>query len=151
MTSAPLTTAEGHAGRPGDHVLTVASVPASHVYVRHIAPVVPGPVRRLPDPDPASPDRSAEQTWWPPVMLRPEWIRSHAPDVFHLQFGFDAWEPEALAGVLTAFRAKGVPSVYTVHDLRNPHHEDRTLHDLQLDVLVPRRRRPGHPHRRGGR
>jgi glycosyltransferase involved in cell wall biosynthesis len=24
-----------------------------------------------------------------------------------------------------------------VHDLRNPHHEDRTLHDAQLDVLVP--------------
>jgi glycosyltransferase involved in cell wall biosynthesis len=27
--------------------------------------------------------------------------------------------------------------VHTVHDLRNPHHRDRGLHDAQLDVLVP--------------
>ena len=137
MTSTPVSVATARGGAAPLDVLTVASVPSSHVYVRHIAPETPGLIRRLPDPDPASPGRSAEQTWWPPVMLRPEWVRSHDPDVFHLQFGFDAWEPEALAGVLGALRAKGVPSVYTVHDLRNPHHEDRTLHDRQLDVLVP--------------
>lgn len=138
MTSTPLVTAaRGVSVRPSAGALTVASVPASHVYVRHIAPETPGAVRRLPDPDPASPGRSTEQTWWPPVMLSAEWIRSYDPDVFHLQFGFDAWEPEGLAAVLGALRAKDIPSVYTVHDLRNPHHEDRTLHDRQLDVLVP--------------
>ena len=139
MTARPLTVTRstGATEQAPAGELSVASVPASHVYVRHIAPEVPGAVRRLPDPDPASPDRSAEQTWWPPVMLRPDWIRTHDPDMFHLQFGFDAWEPEALADVLAAWRSKGVPAVYTVHDLRNPHHEDRTLHDRQLDVLVP--------------
>ena len=137
MTTAPATIARAavvpaHAGD-----LTVASVPASHVYVRHIAPEDPGAVRRLPDPDPASPDRSTEQAWWPPVMLQPDWLRTHDMDVFHLQFGFDAWDPADLDAVLGCLRAKGVPTVYTVHDLRNPHHEDRTLHDRQLDVLVP--------------
>ena len=34
-------------------------------------------------------------------------------------------------------RDLGRPLVYTVHDLRNPHHRDRSLHDAQLDVLVP--------------
>jgi hypothetical protein len=133
MTAGMVAPAQARPAVPG---LTVASVPASHVYVRHIAPETGGPVRRLPDPDPTSPGRSTEQTWWPPVMLSPAWLESHDLDVFHLQFGFDAWEPESLREVLNTVRAKGVPSVYTVHDLRNPHHEDRTLHDQQLDVLV---------------
>ncbi len=30
-----------------------------------------------------------------------------------------------------------MPLVFTVHDLRNPHHADRRMHDAQLDVLVP--------------
>ncbi len=34
-------------------------------------------------------------------------------------------------------RAHRKPLVYTVHDLRNPHHEDPLLHDQQLDVLIP--------------
>ena len=28
------------------------------------------------------------------------------------------------------------PLVYTVHDLRNPHHPERTAHDEQQDVVV---------------
>lgn len=135
MTSVTTTSREG---RSATHpALRVASVPASHVYVRHLASEGPGPVSRLPDPDPISPDRSTEQTWWPPVMLQPDWIRAHDFDVFHLQFGFDAWEPAELARVLAAVRERGTPVVYTVHDLRNPHHPDRSLHDRQLDVLVP--------------
>jgi len=117
--------------------LTVASVPASHVYVRHLATEPPGPVRRLPDPDPAAPGRSTVSTWWPPVMLEPDWIARHDFDLFHLQFGFDAWMPERLEEVLVSLRERGRPFVYTVHDLRNPHHLDRSLHDEQLDVLVP--------------
>lgn len=117
--------------------ITVASVPFSHVYVQHIAAEHDDGVRRLPDPDPSSPDRSTEQVWWPPVMLQPQWVREHDFDVFHLQFGFDAWDPADLARIVEALRGSGRPLVQTVHDLRNPHHRDRGLHDAQLDVLVP--------------
>ncbi len=117
--------------------ITVASVPASHVYVRHIAAEQPDGVRRLHDPDPDDPGRSTQQVWWPPVMLRPEWVGAHDFDVFHIQFGFDAWEPSELARLVETLREHGRPLVHTVHDLRNPHHADRALHDAQLDVLVP--------------
>ena len=117
--------------------IVVASVPAGHVYLRHIAAEQETSVRRLPDPDPDDPRRSAEQGWWPPVMLDPAWIERADFDVFHLQFGFDAWSPDQLADVVAAIRRKERPFVYTVHDLRNPHHEDRCAHDAQLDVLVP--------------
>jgi glycosyltransferase involved in cell wall biosynthesis len=117
--------------------IVVASVPAGHVYVRHLADEVETRVRRLPDPDPSDRRRSAEQGWWPPVMLDPDWIATAEFDVFHLQFGFDAWTPQQLETVVAALRARRKPFVYTVHDLRNPHHESRTLHDAQLDVLVP--------------
>ncbi len=117
--------------------ITVASVPSSHVYVRHIAAEQPDGVRRLRDPDPTDPVRSAEQVWWPPVMLRPEWAASHDFDLFHVQFGFDAWEPRELSRLVAALRERGRPLVHTVHDLRNPHHPDRSMHDAQLDVLIP--------------
>jgi glycosyltransferase involved in cell wall biosynthesis len=117
--------------------VVVASVPAGHVYLRHIAAEDETSVRRLADPDPDDPRRSAEQGWWPPVMLDPAWIERADFDVFHLQFGFDAWSPEQLSDVVAAIRRRGRPFVYTVHDLRNPHHEDRSAHDAQLDVLVP--------------
>src|SRR6476660_9589041 len=70
--------------------LRVASVPSGHVYVRHLSPESgPGPVR-LPDPDPAEPAVPAGATWWPPVMLRPEWAATAEFDLFHLHFGFGA-------------------------------------------------------------
>lgn len=117
--------------------LRIASVPSGHVYVRHLAPLdSPGPLR-LPDPDPAHPDRPAGATWWPPVMLDPDWAASADFDVFHLHFGFDACSVEQLAALTRTLRGRGKPFVFTVHDLRNPHHEERTLHDAQLDVLVP--------------
>lgn len=143
--------------RPGaqPQLVRVASVPASHVYVRHIAPIdgdvaapggpaaaaLDGGVRvvRLADPHPDDPSRSAEQRWWPPVMLDAGWVREHADefDIFHLQFGFDARTPAQLRDLVTELRRQGKPFVYTVHDLRNPHHLDRTEHDAQLDVLIP--------------
>lgn len=115
----------------------VASVPAQHVYVRHLAPEQgAGPVR-LPDPDPADPRRSAQQRWWPPVMLTPAWAAQAQFDLMHLQFGFDATSPSALSELVGVLDSRGKPLVYTVHDLRNPHHLDRAAHDAQLDVLVP--------------
>lgn len=136
-------------------VVRVASVPASHVYVRHISPIdgdvaqPGGPsaaardggvrVVRLADPDPDDPSRQATSRWWPPVMLDAGWVRDHADefDIFHLQFGFDARTPEQLRDLVDELRRQGKPFVYTVHDLRNPHHASRAEHDAQLDVLVP--------------
>jgi glycosyltransferase involved in cell wall biosynthesis len=116
--------------------LTVASVPSGHVYVRHLAPLAGRGAVRLHDPDPANPGRPAGATWWPPVMLDPEWARTADFDVFHLHFGFDAVRPEDLEKLTRVLRGRGKPFVFTVHDLRNPHHRDRALHDEQLDVLV---------------
>lgn len=118
--------------------VVVASVPAGHVYVQHLAPEAgDGPVR-LPDPPPLGVAAGSQQ-WWPPAMLDPGWIEDHHDqiDVFHLHFGFDALSPDELRRIVDALRRCGTPLVYTVHDLRNPHHPDRAAHDAQLDVLVP--------------
>src|SRR5690606_34808992 len=96
-------------------------------------------IERLADPDPDEPSQSAQSRWWPPAMLEAEWVRANPDfDLMHLQFGFDARTPEQLTDWLDALRDTGRPLVYTVHDLRNPHHLDRSLHDAQLDVLIPR-------------
>ncbi|PUA80163.1 hypothetical protein [Nocardioides currus] len=116
---------------------TIASVPSGHVYVRHLSPLSGGGPRRLLDPDPADPRRPAGNTWWPPSMLEPSWAEQNAFDVFHLHFGFDARTPEELDRLTRTLRDRGKPFVFTVHDLRNPHHRDRALHDEHLDVLVP--------------
>ena len=93
----------GPGEEPAARTIRVATVPASHVYVRHLDPVHPlsglPRIDRLSDPDPDDPRRSTVSTWWPPVMLQPEWVREHADefDVFHLQFGFDARTPAELA------------------------------------------------------
>jgi hypothetical protein len=128
----------GRDARPGRSRLKVASVPSGHVYVRHLSPAGgTDPVERLRDPDPDDPRRSAQQRWWPPVMLRPDWAESADIDVFHVQFGFDTCTPEVLHELVDVLRRRGIPLVFTVHDLRNPHHRDRREHDAQLDVLVP--------------
>lgn len=118
--------------------IRVASVPANHVYVRHLSPPEGDRVTRLADPRPCGAP-SGSQQWWPPVMLDPGWVDEHADsfDVFHLHFGFDAQTPAALSELLAALRRNGKPLVYTVHDLVNPHHLDEGEHRAQLDVLVP--------------
>jgi hypothetical protein len=117
--------------------VVVASVPSGHVYVRHLSPEHGPAPHRLADPDPARPHRPAGATWWPPVMLDPQWAASADFDVFHLHFGFDACDPGRLSELVDVLRARGKPLVFTVHDLRNPHHEDPAAHDRHLDVLVP--------------
>ncbi len=121
------------------NTIRVASVPAGHVYVQHLHPVRAEPVVvRLPDPDPDVPDAAPGQ-WWPPSMLSPEWIHGHADefDVFHVHFGFDALSRTQLQDVVDALAATNKPLVYTVHDLRNPHHETPHEHDEHLQVIVP--------------
>jgi hypothetical protein len=120
-----------------DRAVRVASVPAGHVYVRHLSE--PGrrtAVVRLPDPPvPGAPPGR----WWPPPMLEASWVRGHdaAFDVFHLHFGFDDRTPAQLRELVDTLRERGRPLVLTVHDLRNPHHRDPAQHAAALDVLVP--------------
>jgi hypothetical protein len=112
------------------NVVRVASVPAGHPYVRHIADVSRADdVVRLPDPtDP----------WWPPTMLDPRWVRDHAAafDLMHVHFGFDGVAPETLDELGRELTRQQRPLVVTVHDLRNPHHPSRDLHDQQLGALL---------------
>ncbi|QIG45747.1 glycosyltransferase family 1 protein [Nocardioides anomalus] len=113
----------------------VASIPQNHAYIRHLGPEDGTGPLRLADPTPEG-VRSGEQRWWPPVMLGPDWVRAHDFDLAHLHFGFDARPPEELQDFVDALHATGRPLVFTVHDLRNPHHPTRALHDEQLEVLV---------------
>lgn len=123
---------------PTPATIRVVSVPTGHVYVEHLEPTRPtGEVFRLPDP-PVGAEVPLVQ-WWPPPSLQAGWVREHAGefDLFHLHFGFDATPPEDLRELVRALRELGKPFVYTVHDLRNPHHAEPGLHDAQLEVLVP--------------
>lgn len=117
--------------------IRVLSVPAGHVYVRHLSALEPDEVVRLPDA-PVS-DGVAAAPWWPPSALAADWVRDHRDefDLAHVHFGFDARSQGDLAAWVEELRRSGKPLVYTVHDLRNPHHDDPTLHDAHLDVLVP--------------
>ncbi|UOG23268.1 glycosyltransferase family 1 protein [Gordonia amicalis] len=127
--------------------IRVASVPQSHVYVRHLSPVNGSvslldtgsvSVTRLPDPVPAD-GAKVPGGWWPPLMLDPRWIAEHHNefDVFHIHFGFDAVEPSVMADVLGELDRHDKPLVYTLHDLRNPHHPGPGAHEEVLDLLVP--------------
>lgn len=118
--------------------MRIASVPASHVYVRHLShPGGIDAVVRLADPAPSD-GRTVPGGWWPPLMLEPGWVTAnqHRFDVFHIHFGFDAISPQDLAEVMQELKMHDKPLVYTVHDLRNPHHSEPSAHREQQDVLV---------------
>lgn len=115
--------------------IRVASVPANHVYIRHLtSPTGDDRVVRLPDPPTDEPGK-----WWPPVMLHADWVRAHQAefDLMHVHFGFDASDPSALVALGDALAEARRPLVMTVHDLRNPHHADRETHDRHLEALLP--------------
>ena len=70
--------------------VVVASIPAGHVYVRHLdAPGGSDAVVRLPDRPVTG--GSPDARWWPPAMLDAGWVRAHADefDIMHVHFGFD--------------------------------------------------------------
>ncbi|GAA5154208.1 hypothetical protein GCM10023340_37350 [Nocardioides marinquilinus] len=136
---ADATTVPREASRP--RPLDVVAVPASHPYVRSLIPTGSRPdggfvVR--PDPDPDDPSRVAGARWWPPVALDPDWLGAQDCDLLHVHFGFDDRTPAQLTRLLDVARARGVPVVLTIHDLRNPHHDEPDLLEAQLAVLVPR-------------
>ena len=120
--------------------IRIASVPSSHLYVRHTDRSDPAMSRvtRLPDPHPTEPGRIAGAVWWPPRMFDAAWVADHLDDfdVFHIQFGFDAVPPAELRRIARLLQSAGKPLVYTAHDLRNPHHLDSADHFAQLDVLM---------------
>ena len=120
-------------------MIRIASVPASHMYVRHLSsPDGAGTVTRLRDPVPAD-GAKVPGGWWPPVMLDPHWISQNDKrfDVFHIHFGFDAITTDLLLEVIDELTRRDKPLIYTVHDLRNPHQPDPARHTRQQDVLVP--------------
>lgn len=118
--------------------ITVQHVPAQHPYTRAIRPLDPG---AAPDveflPDPPVPGAPAHQ-WWPPRALHAEWLAEHRPDVLHVHFGFEHFNPAQLAAALDAQHAHGGAVVVTVHDLENPHLTDQGPHRDRLAVLLGR-------------
>jgi hypothetical protein len=125
---------------PRTATIRVASVPAGHVYVRHLAdPAGDDAVVRLADVPPAD-GRLVPGGWWPPAMLDPAWVQANHErfDVFHVHFGFDAIPLERLAATIDALDAHEIPLVYTVHDLRNPHQRSPHDHEVRLALLAER-------------
>ncbi len=117
--------------RTDDHRPAVLSIPAGHPYVTAVSAAMADAVVTLPDPT---------TPWWPHPALEPGWIAEHADsiDVAHLHFGFDHVRPVRLAAWCDELDGAGIPLVHTIHDLRNPHHVDRSRHDLHLELLVAR-------------
>ncbi|MBW3619134.1 MAG: glycosyltransferase family 1 protein [Actinobacteria bacterium] len=110
-----------------DRRITVASVPATHVYVRRLAHPRVDRLR-----DPSGHDHRT------PCFLDPAWwdAARDVPDVLHVHFGFEYYDPAQLRDLVAVLDRRGVPLVYTVHDLRNPNHATPALQDAGLDVLV---------------
>lgn len=120
----------GHRGSmdPHAHPIAVASVPATHVYVRRLAH---RDVHRLVDP--SGDDRRT------PCFLDPDWWAGveDPPVLLHVHFGFEYYDPARLAALAAVLRDRRVGLVFTVHDLRNPNHASSALQDGGLDILVP--------------
>ncbi len=130
--------------RPAGQI-RVASVPAGHVYVRHLSD--PDGVRdvvRLPDIPPAD-GRRVPGGWWPPAMLDAEWIAANHRHLRRLPRALRVRRQDAGGAAQPsrdALEHAGVPLVVTVHDLRNPHHAEPEL---------PRRAARDAARARGGR
>lgn len=114
--------------------MRVASLPAAHVYVRHLSPPAADDddgVVRLPVPG-AEPGQ-----WALPEESVTDWLTAHAGsyDLVHVHHGLvDLPAPEELVACLQAL---GRPLVLTVHDLPFPDHPDGERCSADLDVLVP--------------
>lgn len=112
--------------------LRVATVPREHAYLEA---ALPADVVRLD----LRPERSVNTgPWAPSPVLNPDELRRHAGeiDLVHVHFGFDHLSTDELRTWTGTLRELRLPLVLTVHDLRNPHHAERTQHDEHLTVLL---------------
>lgn len=113
----------------------IASVPASHPYVRAVT--AHPRIAVLTDPRPVG---AGEGVWWPPVILDPAWIRRNRDDadLLHLHFGTESFTPGHLVRTLDAAAEVGWPVVFTVHELEHPQLSDQRPYRDQLDILIAR-------------
>lgn len=104
----------------------VCSYPPRHDYVDRLHGEVATLVRRDEE--------------WPrlPRLWDPGWVRAQASswDVAHFHFTWEQYEPAMVRAVLRAHRDRGVPIVWTVHDLQNPHRRDIAADEVYLDLLA---------------
>jgi len=107
--------------------IRVASVPATHVYVRHLHHPQ---ITRLEDP--------SGDDLRTPSFFSPEWVRRNSElfDVLHVNFGFEFYSTAQLSELCEVLAHLGKGLVYTAHDLRNPNHRDRTKQDEALDLWM---------------
>ena len=105
----------------------VASIPPRHPYVTAVWPQWMRP---------ALPGRSSR--WAPDPLFSPGYLRRYAPglDAVHLHFGFDHLTPAQLQQFLLELARHKIPLLYTLHDLRNPHHENVHRHQQHLRLLM---------------
>ena len=105
----------------------LASIPPHHPYVDAVRP-----------PSAMAVEGDRVSGWDPDPLLIPARLRALAArfDVLHLHFGYDHLTVAAMEAWLAVIRDRRVPLVVTVHDLRNPHHQTRELHDEHLRLLM---------------
>ncbi len=108
-------------------------MPAGHPYTRAVTDERFVDLRSDPPPPGAAPGQ-----WWPPQVLLPSWIDAHADeiDLVHVHFGSESYSPDELSATVDAIRRRGLPLIYTVHDLENPQLTDQRAHRAALAVLI---------------
>ena len=81
---------------------------------------------------------SRSSGWTPDPLFSRRYLERHAPglDAVHLHFGFDHLTPGQLEEFLAVLAGHRVPLLYTLHDLRNPHHDDPRRHHEHLRLLL---------------
>lgn len=108
--------------------MRVATIPDGHPY---LDAAMPGSASRLRD--------GSRPEWWRPSRwLDPAFVAANARkvDLVHVHFGFEHLAPTELDAWLGTLRDHDLPLVVTVHDLRNPHQEQREAYDVLLAQLV---------------
>lgn len=108
-------------------------MPAGHPYTRAVTDERVVDLRSDPPPPGAAPGQ-----WWPPQVLLPTWLDAHADeiDLVHVHFGSESYSADELTATVDALRRRGIPLVYTVHDLENPQLTDQLAHHAALAVLI---------------
>lgn len=122
-----------HSVNLGRSTPVVLSIPAGHVYP---ATIRPRGIHFLPDPD-------INGHWWPHPALDAQWWEDpeNSPsidgiDLVHIHFGFDHLSSDEVIAFVAALQARGIPLVFTVHDLDNPHLKEQDEHHKKVSILV---------------